>query len=149
MFLFQILPPQSRFLIPGVKLNCSIPFLCLVSVSFQKLSPQYLFSTPFLQLISNWPFFCICLITALLYIVLLTLCNRLQTQRICHALRPVSCHALRPVSGGGWDPGGRVPPGIQHASSARTSPRWVGPTPSARTSPRWVGPTQSSGWSCL
>ena len=62
MLFFQILPPQSQFLIPGVlELSCSTPVLRLVSVSFQKLSPQYLFSTPFLQLISNWPFFCICL----------------------------------------------------------------------------------------
>ena len=29
-------------------------------------------------------------ITALLYIVLLALCGRLQTQRVCRALRPVS-----------------------------------------------------------
>ena len=55
--------------------------------------------------------------TALLYIVLLALCGHLQTQRVCRALHPVSGEDGILVA--------EVPRGVQHASSARTSPRQV------------------------
>ena len=55
--------------------------------------------------------------TALLYIILLTLCGHLQTQRVCRALHPVSGEDGILVD--------EVPRGVQHASSARTSPRRV------------------------
>ena len=42
-------------------------------------------------------------ITTLLYVVLLTLCSRFQTQHVCRVLHP--------MSGGEWDPGGWGPPG--------------------------------------
>ena len=50
-------------------------------------------------------------ITALLYIVLLALCGRLQTQRVGRALHPVSGEDGILVA--------EVPRGVQHASSAR------------------------------
>ena len=55
--------------------------------------------------------------TVLLYIVLLALCGHLQTQRVCRALHPVSGEDGILVAD--------VPRGVQHASSARTSPRRV------------------------
>ena len=55
--------------------------------------------------------------TALLYIILLTLCGHLQTQRVCRALHPVSGEDGILVA--------EVPRGVQHASSAQTSPRRV------------------------
>ena len=55
--------------------------------------------------------------TALLYIILLTLCGHIQTQRVCRALHPVSGEDGILVAA--------VPRGVQHASSARTSPRRV------------------------
>ena len=55
--------------------------------------------------------------TALLYIILLTLCGPLQTQRVCLALHPLSGEDGILVA--------EVPCGVQHASSARTSPRRV------------------------
>ena len=54
--------------------------------------------------------------TPLLYIVL-ALCGHLQTQRVCRALHPVSGEDGILVA--------EVPRGVQHASSARTSPRRV------------------------
>ena len=51
--------------------------------------------------------------TALLYLVL-ALCGHLQTQRVCRALHPVSGEDGILVA--------EVPRGVQHASSARTSP---------------------------
>ena len=54
---------------------------------------------------------------ALLYIILLALCGHLQTQRVCRALHPVSGEDGILVA--------EVPRGVQHASSARTSPRRV------------------------
>ena len=53
--------------------------------------------------------------TTLLHILLLTLCGHLQTQRVCRALHPVSRGILV----------AEVPRGVQHDSSARTSPRRV------------------------
>ena len=55
--------------------------------------------------------------TALLYIVLLALCGHLQTQRVCRVLHPVSGEDGILVA--------EVPHGVQHASSAQTSPRQV------------------------
>ena len=55
--------------------------------------------------------------TVLLYIVLLALCGHLQTQRVCRALHPVSGEDGILVA--------EVPRGVQHASSARTTPRRV------------------------
>ena len=55
--------------------------------------------------------------TTLLYIVLLALCGHLQTQRVCRALHPVSGEDGILVA--------EVPRGVQHTSSARTSPRRV------------------------
>ena len=49
--------------------------------------------------------------------VLLALCGHLQTQRVCRALHPVSGEDGILVA--------EVPRGVQHASSARTSPRRV------------------------
>ena len=123
-----LLPPRSLLLAPGVfKLSCSTSFtlfLRLVSVywPFQlyfipKLSPQYLcFQLPSYSLfLPNRPFSCLCLQhSSSFYIVLLALCGHLQTQRVCRALHPVS-----------WEDGilvAEVPRGVQHASSARTSP---------------------------
>ena len=45
------------------------------------------------------------------------LCGHLQTQRVCRALHPVCGEDGILVA--------EVPRGVQHASSARTSPRWV------------------------
>ena len=122
------MPPWSRLLAPGVfKPSCSIPFtlfLRLVSVyrPFQlyfipkTLSTTPSFSAPFLQLndlTGHSPVFIYN--TALLYIILLTLCGHLQTQRVCRALHPVSGEDGILMA--------EVPRGVQHASSARTSPR--------------------------
>ena len=54
---------------------------------------------------------------SLLYMVLLALCGHLQTQRVCRALHPMSGEDGILVT--------EVPRGVQHASSARTSPRRV------------------------
>ena len=55
--------------------------------------------------------------TTVLYIVLLALCDCLQTQCVCRTLHPVSGKDGILVA--------EVPRGFQHASSARTSPRRV------------------------
>ena len=55
--------------------------------------------------------------TALLYKILVALCGHLQTQRVCRALHPVLGEDGILVA--------EVPHGVQHASLARTSPRWV------------------------
>ena len=126
----NVTPTWSWLLAPGVfKLSCSTPFtlfLRLVSVyrSFQlyvipknslhdtsvfsSLLTAYFYLTGH-SLVSVYN-------TALLYIVL-ALCGRLQTQRVCRALHPVSGEDGILVA--------EVPRGVQHASSARTSPRRV------------------------
>ena len=125
------LPPWSRLLAPGVfKPSCSTPFtlfLCLVSVyrPFQLYFIPKTLSTitsvfsflliAYFCLTGHSPLFIYN--TALLYIVLLTLCGHLQTQRVCRALHPVSGEDGILVA--------EVPRGVQHASSARTSPRRV------------------------
>ena len=124
------MPPRSRLLVPGVfKLSCSTPFtpfLCLVSVYRpfhlyfipKTLSMIPVFSsllTADFYLTSHSPVF-VCIITVL-YIVLLALCGRLQTQRVCRALHPVLREDEILVA--------EVHCGVQHASSAWTSPRWV------------------------
>ena len=124
------MPLWSRLLVQGVfKLSCSTPFthfLCLVSVSrpFQlyfipkTLHTTSIFSsllTAYFYLTGHSPVFIYN--TALLYIILLTLCGHLQTQRVCHVLHPVSGEDGILVA--------EVPCGVQRASSARTSPRWV------------------------
>ena len=93
----------SRFLAPGVfKPSCSTPFtlltssFCLLVLSTTFHSKNSLHVTSVLSsllaadfcLTGHSPVF-VC-ITALLYIVLLALCGRLHTQRVCHALDPVS-----------------------------------------------------------
>ena len=55
--------------------------------------------------------------TTLLYKILLVLCGHLQTQRVCCALHPVSGKDRILVA--------EVPRGVQHASTAQTSPRRV------------------------
>ena len=55
--------------------------------------------------------------TALLYIILLTLCGHLHIQRVCRTLHPVSGEDGILVA--------EVPLGVPHAFSARTSPRRV------------------------
>ena len=97
------MPPWSRLLAPGVfKPSCYPPFtlfLRLVSVyqPFQlyfipkTLHNTSVFSsllTAYLYLTAHSPVFIYN--TALLYIILLTLCGHLQTQRVCRALHPVS-----------------------------------------------------------
>ena len=129
--MFTYLPPWSRLLAPGVfKPSCSTPFtlfLRLVSVyrPFQlyfipknSLHNTSVFSsllTAYFYLTGHSPVFIYN--TALLHIVLLTLCGHLQTQRVCRALHPVSGEDGILVA--------EVPRGVQHASSARTSPRRV------------------------
>ena len=96
-------PPWSRLLAPGVfKPSCSTPFtlfLCLVSVyqPFQlyfipkTLHNTSVFSsllTAYFNLSGHSSVFIYN--TTLLYILLLILCGHLQTQRVCHALHPVS-----------------------------------------------------------
>ena len=96
-------PQCSRSLAPGVfKLSCSTPFtpfLRLISAyrPFQlylipkTLSTMTVFSSVLAAdfcLTGHSPVFAF--ITALLYIVLLALCGRLQTQRVGRALHPVS-----------------------------------------------------------
>ena len=123
------LPPWSRLLAPGVfKPNCSTPFtlfLRLVSVyrPFQLYSKNSLHNTSvfsslltaYFYLTGHSPVYIYN--TALLYVILLTLCGHLQTQRVCRALRPVSGEDGILVA--------EVPRGVQHASSAWTSPRRV------------------------
>ena len=124
------MPPWSRLLAPGVfKPSCSTPFtlfLRLVSVylPFQlyfiakTLHNTSVFSsllTAYFYLTGHSPVFIAN--TALLYIILLTLCDHLQTQRVCRALHPVSGEDGILVA--------EVPRGVQHASSAQTSPRRV------------------------
>ena len=123
------LSPRSRLLAPGVfKLSCSTPFtlfLRLVSVyrPFQLyFIPNTLHDTSVFSSLLTTYFYLTChspvstYNTALLYIVL-ALCGHLQTQRVCLALHPVSGEDGILVA--------EVPRGVQHASSARTSPRWV------------------------
>ena len=117
-------PPWSLLLLPGVfKPSCSTPFtlfLCVVSVYWpfqlyfipKTLHNTSVFSsllTAYFYLTGHSPAFIYN--TTLLYIVLLALCGHIQTQ-------------LHPVSGDGILVA-EVPRGVQHASSARTSPRWV------------------------
>ena len=123
-------PPWGQLLVPGVfQPSCSTPFtlfLGLVSIyrPFQLyFIPKTLHNTSvfsslliaYFYLTGHSPVFIYN--TALLYIILLTLCGHLQTQRVCHALHPVSGEDGILVA--------EVPRGVQHASSARTSPRWV------------------------
>ena len=109
------------------KLSCSTPFMPffhLVSV----YQPFHLYFIPktlhdasvFSALLAadfcltgHSPVF-VC-ITALVYIVLLTLCSHLQTQRVCHVLHPVLGEDGILVA--------EVSRGVQHASLAWTSPR--------------------------
>ena len=96
-------PPWSLLLLPGVfKPSCSTPFtlfLCLVSVYWpfqlyfipKTLHNTSVFSsllTAYFYLTGHSPAFIYN--TTLLYRVLLALCGHLQTQRVCHALHPVS-----------------------------------------------------------
>ena len=106
------------------KLSCSTPFtLFLRLVSVYRLFhlyfiPKTLHDTSVFSCLlaaDHSPVF-VC-ITALLYKVLLTLCGHLQTQRVCRALYPVSGEDVILVA--------EVPREVQHASSARTSPRRV------------------------
>ena len=121
-------PPWSLLLLPGVfKPSCSTPFtlfLCLVSVYWpfqlyfipKTLHNTSVFSsllTAYFYLTGHSPAFIYN--TTLLYRVLLALCGHLQTQRVCRALHPVSGEDGILVA--------EVPRGVQHASSARTSPR--------------------------
>ena len=123
-------PLWSRLLAPGVfKPSCSTPFtlfLRLVSVyrPFQlyfiakTLHNTSVFSsllTAYFYLTGHSPV--LIYNTALLYIILFTLCDHLQTQRVCRALHPVSGEDGILVA--------EVPRGVQHASSAQTSPRRV------------------------
>ena len=123
-------PPWSRLLAPGVfKPSCSTPFtlfLRLVSVywPFQLyFIPKTLHNTSAFSSLLSTDFYLIghspafIYNTTLLYIVLLALCGHLQTQCVCHALHPVSGEDGILVA--------EVPRGVQHASSARTSPRPV------------------------
>ena len=111
------------------KPSCSAPFtlfLCLVSIYWpfqlyfipKTLHNTSVFSshlTAYFYLTGHSPVFIYN--TALLHIVLLTLCGHLQTQRVCRALHPVSGEDGILVA--------EVPRGVHQASSARTSPRWV------------------------
>ena len=121
-------PPWSRLL--AFKLSCSTPFtpfLRLVSVyrpfqlyfiSKNSLHNTSVFSsllTAYLYLTGHSPVFIYN--TTLLHILLLTLCGHLQTQRVCRALHPVSGEDGILVA--------EVRRGVQHVSSARTSPRRV------------------------
>ena len=123
-------PPWWRLLAPGVfKPSCSTPFsLFLRLVSIHRPFELY-FIPKTLQITSVFSSLLIAYFyltghspvfiynTALLYIILLTLCGHLQTQRLCRALHPVSWEDVIVVAD--------VPHGVQHASSARTSPRRV------------------------
>ena len=128
LFLFR--PPWSRLLMPGVfKPSCSnifTLFLHLVSVYWpfqlyfipKTLHNTSVFSsllTAYFYLTGHSP--AVIYNTTLLYIVLLALCGHLQTQHVCHVLHPVSGEDRILVA--------EVPCGVQHASSARTSPRCV------------------------
>ena len=124
------MPPWSWLLTPGVfKPGCSTPFtlfLHLVSVYWpfqlyfipKTLHNTSVFSsllTAYFYLTGHSPVFIYN--TALLYIILLTLCSHLQTQCVCRALHPVSGEDGILVA--------EVPRGVQHASSAPTCPRRV------------------------
>ena len=125
------LPPWSRLLAPGLfKPSCSSPFTLFLLISFglpalstifhskNSLHNTSVFSsllTAYFYQTGHSPVFIYN--TALLYIVLLALCGHLQTQRVCRALHPVSGEDGILVA--------EVPRGVQHASSARTSPRRV------------------------
>ena len=114
----QAAPPLSLF--SYVKFLSTSPFNY---ISFQKLSTKTLHNTSvfsslltaYFYLTGHSPAFIYN--TTLLYIVLLTLCGHLQTQRVCRALHPVSGEDGILVA--------EVPHGVQHTSSARTSPRLV------------------------
>ena len=122
--------PWIRLLVPGVfKPSCSTPFtpfLRLVSVyrPFQLyFIPKTLHNTSrvfsslltaYFYLTGHSPVF---IYNTTLLHILLTLCGHLQTQRVCRALHPVSGEDGILVA--------EVPRGVQHASSARTSPRRV------------------------
>ena len=123
-------PPWSQLLAPRVfKPSCSTPFtpfLCLVSVyrPFQlyfipnSLHNTSVFSsllTADFYLTGHFPLFI--QNTTILDILLFSLCGHLQTQRVYRALHPVSEKDRILVA--------EVPCGVQHASSARTSPRRV------------------------
>ena len=124
LFINDLPPPWSRLLAPGVfKPSCSITFILffrLISVfrPFQLyFIPKALHNTSVLSsllaayfyLTGHSPVFIYN--TALLYIILLTLCGHLQTQRVCRALHAVSGEDGILVA--------EVPRGVQHASSAR------------------------------
>ena len=124
------MPPWGRLLTPRVfKPSCSTPFtifLRLVSIyqpiqlyfipkTLQNTSVFSSFLIAYFYLTSHSPVFIYN--TTLLHILLLTLCGHLQTQRVFRALHPVSGEDGILVA--------EVPRGVQHASSARTSPRRV------------------------
>ena len=125
----RVRPPWSRLLAPGVfRLSCSTPFtlfLRLVSVyrPFQLyFIPKTLHDTSVFSSLLTADFYLtghspVSLYnTALLYIVL-ALWGHLQTQCVCRALHPVSGEDGILVA--------EVSRGVQHVSSARTSPRRV------------------------
>ena len=123
-------PPWSRFLAPGVfKLSCSTPFTFLTSSFCLPVlltifhSKNYLHDTSAFSSLLTTYFYLTghspvsIYNTALLYIILLALCSHLQTQCVCRALHPVSGEDGILVA--------EVHRGVQHVSSARTSPRRV------------------------
>ena len=147
------MPPWSRLLPPGVfkvKPSCSTPFtffLHLVSVyqPFQLyLIPKTLHNTSIFSSVLNLtPYFYLtshsCIYpqhSSSLNIILLTLCGHLQTQCVCHVLHPVFGEDGILVA--------EVSCGVQHTSSAQTSP-----SPRGWFTTGWVGPTQSISWSCF
>ena len=122
-------PPWGQLLKPGVfKPSCSTPFtifLCLVSIywPFQLyFIPKTLHNTSifsslliaYFYLTSHSPVF---IYNTALYIILLTLCGHLQNQCVCCVLHPMSGEDGILVA--------EVPHGVQHTSSAQTSPRRV------------------------
>jgi len=110
---FNVWPPESRLLAPEVfKPSCSTPFLLLSTGPFHDTCFQLPSYSLFLP---NRPFSCMYLQhSSSLYSSSCSLWSPSDT--VCFP-----CAASR--VGGGWDPGGWGSLGVQHASSARTSPR--------------------------
>ena len=126
---FVTKPPWGRLLALGVfKPSCSTPFtlfLHLVSIYWpfqlyfipKTCQNTSVFSSLLIAYFYLFPVFIYN--TALLYIILLTLCSHLQTQCVCRALHPVLGEDGILVA--------EVPRGVQRASSARTSlDGWLG-----------------------
>ena len=118
-------PPWSRLLVPGVfKLNCFIPFtpfLHLVSVyrPFQLYFISKTLNTSIFSSLIMAYFYLTYLSTTQLFFIYFFLLSAVTFRPSVFAVRCIPCRVEDGILVA------EVPRGVQHASSARTSTRWV------------------------